>query len=211
MKSRLHLLFFLGTLALAQPPNPIHVTLSPARNGVKAVIQNDSNVNLTAIAFTSPTAPAPYFFDSAVKRWFEVQPGHQTNIGLGSETTGVEFKAAILADGRTFGDPTLIQAILAKRRATSQALDRILQHLPTTAAPGPLIPLFRSYRDQQTEGLPDNDPIKIAIVNANMVMERQMKDLTGDTPDAIIATVTTLLRDWRTDLNQSLPNFASAP
>jgi len=90
--------------------------------------------------------------DAATHQWHEVEPGKQTTIGFNlTHPAPLEFKAAILADGKTFGDPAMIEMILARRRAMLQALGIILQHLP---------PAGRSYKVEQLRGLANDGPVK---------------------------------------------------
>lgn len=211
MKYICWLIFAVG-LGYSQSSMPIKVTLTDAANGgTKVVIENDSTSALTAVAISSPGEPFPHLMDSAIQQWHATDPGKSANIGFGNPrpTPPLEFRAAILADGRTFGDPAMIQALLAKRRATLQALAIMLQHFPVAGAtpPGPLIPVFRSYKEQQLNGLAVSDPVRTAVINANGWMERQMQMMAGETPEAIITATTALLRDWQTALSHSLPSL----
>ena len=205
-----------AVLASAQQPNPVKVTMTEFGNGgVRVVIENDSTTNLTAVAFYEPGHASPYLNDAATRQWHEVEPGKQTTIGFNLTLPApLEFKAAVLADGETFGDANTIEMILAKRRAMLQALGIILQHLPPAGngatAPTPLVPVFRSYKAEQLKGLSNDDPVRTAIVNANLVMERKMQTLTGESPDVIIAAVVAMLRDWQTSLSHSLPSLSTA-
>jgi hypothetical protein len=201
-------------LAYAQSANPIKITITDASHGgTKVVIENDSTSVLTAIAFSSPAEPMPHLMDSAIQQWREVAPGKSSNMDFGTArpSPGLEFNAAILADGRTFGDAATVQAFLAKRRATLQGLGIILQHLPTagTTQPGPVIPLFRTYKAEQLKGLQNNDPVQIAIINANMWMERKMQMMTGELPDSIITEITAMLSDWQAALARSVPSLSA--
>jgi hypothetical protein len=220
-------------LAYAQSANPIKATIAETANGrTEAVLENNSTVVLTAVAFSSNSAEGlktlggdvqqavpgkiraviPVYCDSAVQQWKEVEPGQRARIGFGSvyRSAELDLKAAILADGRTFGDAALIEAMLARRRATLEGLEIILRHLPTTVtgitSPTQLLQLFRSCRQEQLKGLQINDPVQIAVINANLIMERKLKIMTGP-PDSAVTAITTMLRDWQTSLSRSLPNL----
>jgi len=205
-----------AVLVCAETANPIKVTMTGAPNGVvKVLIENDSTTNLTAVAFSEPGHAYPYLNDAATRQWHEVEPGKQTIIGFNLTLPApLEFKAAVLADGETFGDTGMIEMILAKRRAMLQALGIVLQHLPLAGngatAPTPLLPLFRSYKAEQLKGLSNDDPVRTAIINANLLMERKMQALTGESSDAIITAVVAMLRDWQTSLSHSLPSLSAA-
>ena len=145
----------------------------------------------------------------------EVEPGHRASITFGNvyRSLELELKAAILADGRTFGDAALIEAMLARRRTTLEGLAIILRHLPTSVpgitSPAQLLQLIRSSKQEQLKGLQINDPVQLAVINANLIMERKLKTTT-DPPDSAFRVITTMLRDWQRSISLSLPSLIAA-
>jgi beta-lactamase regulating signal transducer with metallopeptidase domain len=196
---------------LAQSEIPVRaiITEDTMNHRTRVVLQNDATVAVTAIALTGeiPTLPA---FDSVARFGLhkELEPGRNFRMTLGGDyqAGAMQVAGAILSDGRTFGDAALVEAILARRRATLEAVGIVLEHLPTNPPPGPLLPVFRSYRGVQARATTDN-AVHTALANVNFAIEGKMQKMTGEPADAIIMDITTMLRDWQTDLNRSLPSL----
>ncbi len=193
----------------AQPEIPVEAFITAGANGTRVVIQNDATVAVTAVALTGeiPTLPA---FDSVARLALhkELEPGQKfrINFGSGYQTGAIQVAAAILSDGRTFGDAALIGAILSRRQATLEAVGIVLQHLPTNAPTGPLLPVFRSYWGVQVRATTDS-AVHMALQNVDSTIEREMQKMTGEMSGTILMDIAAMLRDWQTDLNRSLPSL----
>jgi len=196
--------------ANAQPADPIEVTVNENANGsINLAIRNTSTVMLTAFAI-STGAPHCMIGDSVIDGWTGIGPGQDGSLASLARYVNAELKAAIFADGSTFGDEAVIHEILMRRRATLDALGIILEQLPAAGTPPmPLIPLFNSYRDKQLKDLRYDDPAYYAIMNAYTKVERQIEEMAGELPDSISIKVATMLLGWQTDLNNSLPRLAA--
>lgn len=216
MNRGLLILCFFGSvwLAYAQAENPIRATITEdtTNRGTQIVLENGSTVALTAVTFTSATQRFPPGIDSAVRiGGQDLKPGKKLRMTFAGDYQAARMGlgAAVLADGRTFGDPALIEAILARRRATLEALGIVLQHLPANAPVGPVLPLFRSYKAEQVSGVHDG-AVLTAIANVNLFIERTVQTMTGELPGAIVMDITTMLRNWQTELDRSLPSLIAS-
>jgi capsid protein len=49
--------------------------------------------------------------------------------------------------------------------------------------------------------------MRAAIINVNLIIQRQVQKMAGELPDTIIAAITTMLRDWQAALSNSLPSL----
>jgi hypothetical protein len=212
MKYGLIVLCYFGfwAQANAQSADPIKVTVNENANGsINVAIQNTSTAMLTAFAL-STGAPHCMIGDSVIDGWVGIKPGQGGSLAFLARYVNAELKAAIFADGRTFGDEAVIHEILMRRRATLDVLGIIFQQLPAAGTPPmPLIPFFDSHRDRQLKDLRNDDPAWFAIMNAYTIVERQIQEMAGELPDSIIAKVATMLLSWQTDLNNSLPSLAA--
>jgi hypothetical protein len=174
------------------------------------VVKNNSNTALTALSLSGMTRPFPPGpgFDSVVRIGgpaSEIKPGGQYRISFqGVYPPGqIQLGAAILADGETFGDPAQIQAILARRRATSQALDIVIQGFPADA-PGELMQVLRASQAAETKGVRDG-ALLTAIANVNLTIQRSAQAMTGEPSATILFQLANMLRQWKFDLTNSLP------
>jgi len=213
MKYGLMVLCYIGFIGLAytQSADPIKVTMTKGPRGeTNIVFENNSNVMLTAVALSTANSDL-HVSDSAIKHWDAIQPGQQGKMVYSERSENIEFKAAIFGDGTTFGDQAAIHEMLLQRRATLDGLGIILQHLPIDAKgstpPTPMLPLFGRYRTEQLDIVKNDNQMRAAIINVNLIIQRQVQKMAGELPDTIIAAITTMLRDWQAALSNSLPSL----
>jgi len=200
-------------LAIAQTEIPITVTAGadPHNPGsTMVVVKNGSNAALTAVALSGTGRPFPPGFDSVARigaAGGEVERGGQYRIGLLGVTAAgqIQLGAAILNDGKTFGDPAQIQAILARREATLQALGIVIQRFPASAS-GSLMDVLRASQASEMNGVKDN-AVRTAIANVNLTVQRSAQAMTGENYAAILAKLLDMLFQWRNEVTGSLPGL----
>jgi hypothetical protein len=172
------------------------------------VVKNGSSAVLTAVALAGTGRPFPPGFDSVARIGGPtegVKPGGQFRIGLVGVNAAeqIQLGAAILNNGETFGDAAQIQALLARRKATLQALGIVIQGFPASAN-GSLMQVLRASQNTEINGVKDN-AVRTAIANVNLTVQRSAQAMTGDNYAAILANLLDMLMQWRNEVTGSLP------